>query len=67
MKENRKRAAGAGRPFALNPLTIDCKVRLTAADAARLANYCKRHGTKKALAIRSAVLAMLDADEAAHK
>ncbi len=61
MKENRKHAGG--RPFAENPLSVDCKVRLTAADSERLDAYCKRHETKRALAIRAAILQMLDADE----
>ena len=57
-----QRHAG-GRPFAENPLCIDCKVRLTAADSKRLDEYCEKHGTKRALAIRAAILEMLDRDQ----
>jgi hypothetical protein len=61
MGENRKHSGG--RPKAENPLAVDCKVRLTAADSKRLDRYCKKHDTKRALAIRAAILAMLNADE----
>lgn len=61
MNENRKHAGG--RPFAENPLCIDCKVRLTAADSKRLDEYCAKHDTKRALAIRAAILEMLDRDQ----
>ena len=60
MKENRRKA---GRPKADEPLCVDCKVRLTATDSARLDAYCERHNTKKALAIRAAVQRMLDEEE----
>ena len=60
MKANRKTV---GRPKAEKPLDIDCKVRIDAETAARLDKYCKRHDTRRALAIRAAILAMLDADE----
>ena len=59
MKENRKTG---GRPKAANPLCFDTKVRLTAEDAKRLDAYCAAHDTKRAIAIRTAILAMLDAD-----
>lgn len=61
MNENRKHAGG--RPVAENPLCVDCKVRLTAADSKRLDDYCERHETKRALAIRAAILDMLDRDD----
>ena len=60
MKENRNTV---GRPKADNPLAIDCKVRIDAETAERLDQYCQRHNTRRALAIRSAIFAMLDADE----
>lgn len=60
MSENRKHAGG--RPKAVNPLDYDCKVRLDAKTHDRLMQYCDRHGMRKAIAIRSAIVAMLDAD-----
>lgn len=51
-----------GRPFSVNPLAVDVKVRLTETDAARLDAYCMKHGTRRAIAIRGAILQMLDAD-----
>lgn len=60
MNENRKHAGG--RPKAQNPLDIDVKVRLDALTAAELDRYCDRHNTRRAAAIRSAVLAMLAED-----
>ena len=60
LSENRNKG---GRPFAENPLCIDVKVRLTEADAQRLDAFCKKHGTRRAIAIRRAVLQMLDADQ----
>ena len=59
MKNGSKKHAG-GRPIAENPLCIDVKVRFTSEDAQRLAAYCEKHGIRRALAIRSAVLQMLD-------
>ena len=44
------------------PLTVDCKVRFDAPTALLLDNYCARHDTNRAAAIRSAVQQMLDAD-----
>ena len=51
-----------GRPFSVNPLAVNIKIRLTAADAAQLDKYCMKHGTRRAIAIRGAILHMLDAD-----
>ena len=62
-RQQPERHAG-GRPFAEDPLCIDVKVRFTADDAQRLDAYCNRHSTKRAQAIRGAVLQMLDADSA---
>lgn len=59
MNENRNKG---GRPKASNPLDKDCKIRLDAASHERLMQYCDRHGMKKAVAIRSAIMAMLDGD-----
>lgn len=61
MSENRKHAGG--RPKAENPLAFDTKVRLTAEDAKRLDDYCERHNTRRALAIRAAILRMLAEDD----
>lgn len=61
MKENRKHAGG--RPPAEKPLVFDTKVRLTAEDAQRLDAYCEKHETKRALAIRAAILRMLAEDD----
>lgn len=54
-----------GRPFAADPLCIDVKVRLTETDAQRLDAFCAKHGTRRAIAIRGAILQMLDADQKA--
>ena len=59
MKTDSKKHAG-GRPIAANPLCIDIKVRLTADDARRLDSYCTQQDTKRAAAIRAAILRMLD-------
>ena len=61
MKKGTTKHAG-GRPIAENPLCFEIKVRFTAEDAKRLAAYCEKHDIRRALAIRSAVLQMLDAD-----
>ena len=61
MSENRKHSGG--RPKAANPLAIDCKVRLTDADSKRLDRYCDKHNTRRALAIRAAILRMLAEDD----
>lgn len=63
MNENRKRKHAGGRPKSPNPLQHDLKVRFTAPDIARIDAYCERHETKRALAVRAAVLRMLDEDE----
>lgn len=49
-----------GRPKSKNPLAVDLKVRLTAEQARKLDAYCKRHNTRRALAVRSAVLDMIE-------
>lgn len=63
MNENRKRKHAGGRPKSTNPLQTDLKVRFTADDAKRIDAYCERHNTRRALAVRAAVLRMLDEDE----
>ena len=63
--EKKAKHAG-GRPVSDNPLCIDLKVRFTVEDAKRLDEYCKRTGTRRAIAIRDAVLQMLDTADGAH-
>jgi hypothetical protein len=49
-----------GRPRAENPLAVNIKVRLTAEQARKLDAYCKRHNTRRALAVRDAVLELIE-------
>ena len=60
IKKAAKGKHAGGRPIAENPLCIEIKVRFTAEDAKRLAAYCESHDIRRALAIREAVLRMLD-------
>ena len=52
-----------GRPKAAKPLEHDCKCRFTDEQLVRLDDYSARHGIKRAQAIRTAVLIMLDSEQ----
>lgn len=48
-----------GRPKAENPKGINLTVRLDAETAEALMDYCKKHGTKRADAVRCGIQMLL--------
>lgn len=52
-----------GRPKAENPKSNDIKVRLDDSTARSLDDYCKRHGTTRAEAIRQGIHLLLEKEK----